>query len=151
MNRGMSGGLMKARKGIISVSLDAEQLRELEQMRVSGEAGRSAVVRAALREHFARLRTETSGSGPQDAVVLCLYRHAAYDEVLASIRSLEGDVKSMMHSHAGEGLCLDMAHIEANGVGLRALVQALRGLPAVESVQVVALPAVGNWSGNSSV
>jgi metal-responsive CopG/Arc/MetJ family transcriptional regulator len=131
---------VKDRKEIISVSLEPDQVRELERLRTSGAAARSQVVRAALREHFARLRSEPDGPGMQDVVILCLYHHADRDGVLARLQGSDGAIKTMVHSHGGEGLCLDMCHMEVAGSRLRELLHTLRGLDGVRSVQVVALP-----------
>src|SRR5688572_25775835 len=101
-----------------------------------GYAGRSDLVRSALRDFLAREREGAGGSARRTATLTLLYPDG-FERKIGEIRHDYGDiVRSMMHGHAGDS-CVELFLLEGPGVRIQEFADALRGAKETRLVDVV--------------
>lgn len=122
---------------VVSVSLPDPLVAEADEfLRSRGFAGRSDVMRTALREFLAREKAGLEGGGRRTATLTLLYPDG-YERKIGEIRHDYGDVvRSMMHGHAGE-MCVEVFMLEGAGRRLQEFADALRGAKETRLVQLV--------------
>lgn len=100
-----------------------------------GYAGRSDLVRAALRDFLGR-EAEPPGGGPRSATLTLLYPDG-YERKVGEIRHEFTDiVRSMMHGHT-HGLCVEVFVLEGPGRRIQQFADALRSAKETRLVQAV--------------
>jgi CopG family transcriptional regulator, nickel-responsive regulator len=121
---------------VVSVSLPDSLLEQADAfITARGFAGRSELVRAALRDHLAR-EAQAERTGYTSATVTLLYPHGA-ERRLGEIRHDFTDViQSMMHGHAEAG-CVELFLVRGDADRLRRFVDTLRAAKDAELVQVI--------------
>ncbi len=121
---------------VISISLPDALLEQADALlSARGYAGRSELVRAALRDFLA------AESRPLDdrlasATVTLLYPHGSERKVADVRHGFTDVVHSMMHGHA-ETACVELFLLQGEPARVRAFVDALRGLKEALLVQAV--------------
>lgn len=135
---------------VVSVSLPDALVEEADELlRTRGFAGRSDVVRTALREFLARERGGLDGAGRRTATLTLLYPDG-YERKIGEIRHDYGDVvRSMMHGHAGD-MCVEVFMLEGAGRRLQEFADALRGAKETRLVELVPTDASAKARSRSS-
>ena len=120
---------------IFSVSVPDEVLDEMDAfIERRGYAGRSDLVRSALRDFLAREREPGGGSARRTATLTLLYPDG-FERKIGEIRHDYGDiVRSMMHGHAGD-LCVEIFVLEGQGRRIQQFSDALRAARETRLVQ----------------
>ena len=121
---------------VVSVSLPDALLDQADAFaHERGFAGRSELVRAALRDFLAR---ETSGGGAgnarRSATLTLLYPHGSERKVGEIRHEFTDIVRSMMHGHAGD-LCVEIFVLEGPGRRIQQFSDALRAARETRLVQ----------------
>lgn len=122
---------------IFSASVPDEVLEEMDAfIERRGYAGRSDLVRSALRDFLAREREASGGSARRTATLTLLYPDG-FERKIGEIRHDYGDiVRSMMHGHAG-GSCVELFLLEGPAHRIQEFADALRGAKETRLVDVV--------------
>lgn len=120
---------------VVSVSLPDPLLNQADRFLESrGFAGRSELVRAALRDFLAR-ESVVEREGPRSATLTLLYPHG-YERKIAEVRHEFTDtIRSMMHSHAGS-LCVEVFVLEGDARRIKQFADLLRVARDTRLVQV---------------
>lgn len=119
---------------VVSISLPESLLEQADAfIAARGFAGRSDLMRAALRDHLAR-EAQVERTGLTSATVTLLYPHGA-ERKIGEIRHDHTDViQSMMHGHAEAG-CVELFLVRGEAERIRRFVDALRSAKDAELVQ----------------
>lgn len=127
---------------VVSISLPDALLDQMDQLLTArGFAGRSELVRAALRE-FLHHETPQPTEGQTSATVTLLYPHGQ-ERRFGEIRHDYSDViQSMMHGHA-ESACVELFLLKGDAARVRAFTDALRAAREALLVQAVYTDAPG--------
>ncbi len=120
---------------VISVSLPDGLLDQCDTLIAArGYAGRSDLVRAALREFVTR-EADVELAGDRSATLTLLYPHG-YERKIGEIRHEFTDiVNSMMHGHAGDS-CVEVFMLRGDGVRIQRFVDTLKAARETELVKV---------------
>ncbi|HVL87631.1 MAG TPA: CopG family ribbon-helix-helix protein [Candidatus Thermoplasmatota archaeon] len=123
--------------GVVSVSLPESLVEETDRLIARrGFAGRSEVVRAALREFLAAASQETERKGRRAATLTLVYPEG-HERHIGEIRHAFNDiVKSMVHSHTGED-CIEVFVLQGDADRIRAFSERLRNYRESRLVQTV--------------
>lgn len=109
---------------VVSISLPDTLLEEAEALvQERGYAGRSELVRAALRDFIARHDSDAS-EGRRTATLTLVYAHG-HERVFSVIRHHHLDVvRTALHSHSGER-CVELFVLEGDAARIRSFHDAL--------------------------
>ncbi len=120
--------------GIISVSLPDVLLDQTDALiGVRGYAGRSEIVRAALRDFLAAAADEDRSEGDRNATLTLLYPEG-YEKKIGEVRhEFTEIVQSMMHAHTADS-CVEVFVLSGRAARIRQFADALRALREVELV-----------------
>lgn len=121
---------------VISVSLPDALLAQADDfLHDRGFAGRSELVRAALRDFLGR-EGDAQREGKRSATLTLLYPHG-YERKIGEIRHDFTDVvRSMMHAHASD-LCVEVFVLEGPARRIRQFADALRAARETRLAQLV--------------
>jgi len=119
---------------IVSVSLPDVLLDQMDGFIESrGFAGRSEIVRAALRD-FLAAQSETDGKGGLRSATLTLLYPEGYEKKIGEVRHEFTDIiQSMMHSHT-DAFCVEVFILRGEAQRIRQFADALRALREAELV-----------------
>lgn len=121
---------------VVSVSLPDILLEQADTfIQARGFAGRSELVRAALRDLLAR-EGQTGRSGITSATVTLLYPHGAERKIGEIRHDFTDVIQSMMHGHAEAG-CVELFLVKGNAERIRRFTDTLRAAKDAELVQSV--------------
>lgn len=120
---------------VVSVSLPDALVEQADAFILErGYAGRSELVRAALRDFLAH--EAPAAAGPRSATLTLLYPEG-HERKVGEIRHDYSDiVRSMMHGHA-KGFCVEVFVLEGAGRRIQQFGDALRAAKETRLVQTV--------------
>lgn len=132
----MNWGAFSHNMAVVSVSLPDSLVEQADSfIAARGYAGRSELVRAAMRDFLAHEAPQT-GSGPRSATLTLLYPEG-HERKIGEIRHDFTDiVRSMMHGHA-KGFCVEVFVLEGAGKRIQQFGDALRSAKETRLVQTV--------------
>lgn len=128
---------------VVSVSLPDALLDQADDfIRARGFAGRSDLVRAALRDFLAREQAPAQGGGARTATLTLVYPEG-FERKIGEIRHEHTDVvKSMMHGHSREH-CVEVFVLEGNARRIQQFVDRLRAARETRLAQATWTDPVG--------
>lgn len=120
---------------VISVSLPDALLEQADDfIGARGFAGRSDLVRAAIRDFLGREAGGATGGSARSATLTLLYPEGS-ERKLADIRHEFTDIiRSMMHAHARD-MCVEVFVLEGSGRRIQQFADALRAARETRLVQ----------------
>ena len=122
--------------GIISVSLPDALVDQMDRLvSARGYSGRSDFIRAALRDHVHQLGQEQAHRGRRSATITLLYPDELERKVSEINHAAGRIVKSLMHSHLGNGKCVTVFIVEGEAEQVQKLTTQFRGLRDTEIVR----------------
>lgn len=122
---------------VVSVSLPDDLLARADAfLALRGYAGRSELVRAALRDFLAAQEGGGRDGATRSATLTLLYPHGHERKVGEVRHDHTGVIRSMMHGHAGD-LCVEVFVLEGQGRAIRRFADELRAMRETRLVQVV--------------
>lgn len=123
--------------GIVSVSLPDSLLEQMDAViKARGYAGRSELVRAALRDLLVHELQQSKREGSRAATLTLVYPEG-HERRIGDIRHDHGDViKSMMHAHA-EDKCVELFMLQGRAARIRAFADRLRSYRDARLVEVI--------------
>ncbi len=130
---------------IISVSLPKVLLERIDEYAGKyGYTGRSEFIRQALRDYISSRFPEELGGEPFDSLVIVLTDHEARPsadrKVIDAIHLHQALIKSFYHQMLSDGLCVNIAVLEARWREVRTLLRNIRRIQGV--VQTWFIPLV---------
>ncbi|HUR68371.1 MAG TPA: CopG family ribbon-helix-helix protein [Candidatus Thermoplasmatota archaeon] len=127
---------------VVSVSLPDSLVEQADAFIAErGYAGRSELVRAAMRDFLAH-EAAPGGAAARSATLTLLYPEG-HERKIGEIRHGFTDiVRSMMHGHA-RGLCVEVFVLEGSGKRIQQFGDALRAAKETRLVQTVYTDAAG--------
>lgn len=147
---------------VVSVSLPDSLVEQADAfIRERGFAGRSELVRAALREFLAHEATPP-GNGPRSATLTLLYPEGHERKVGEVRHGFTDIVRSMMHGHVGahadgrrgahdasssKGFCVEVFVLEGPGRRIQQFGDSLRASKETRLVETIYTDASGNEAG----
>lgn len=127
---------------VVSVSLPDSLVEQADAFITDrGYAGRSELVRAALRDFLAH-EAQPSGGGQRSATLTLLYPEGHERKVGEVRHDFTDIVRSMMHGHV-KGLCVEVFVLEGPGKRIQQFGDALRAAKETRLVQTVYTDAPG--------
>jgi CopG family transcriptional regulator, nickel-responsive regulator len=134
---------------VVSVSLPDSLVEQADAfIKDRGYAGRSELVRAALRDFLAH-EAQPSAGGPRSATLTLLYPEG-HERKVGEIRHHFTDiVRSMMHGHA-KGSCVEVFVLEGPAKRIQQFGDALRASKETRLVQTVYTDAAVSDVGSHS-
>lgn len=121
---------------VVSISLPDTLLEQVDGfIERRGFAGRSELVRAALRDLLAR-ESQTEREGLTSATVTLLYPHGAERKIGEIRHDFTDVIQSMMHGHAEAG-CVELFLVKGDAGRIRHFTDSLRAAKDAELVQSV--------------
>lgn len=135
-----SAGVPAGMAQVISMSLPEESVQDMDALIESrGFKGRSEVLRAALRDFLKLHRAEERLSGAVNAILVLVYPEET-ERVLSDLRHAYNDVvTSMLHAHTTQGRCATVLLAEGQAGRMKRFIAELRGLRAIDSIEVTIL------------
>ncbi len=135
---------------IISISLPSVLLEKIDEYaRRYGYTGRSEFIREALRDYISSKFPEELGEGAFHSLVVVLTDHRARPsadrKIIDTIHLYQALIKSFYHQMLGDGLCINIAVIEASWREIQPLLSALRKVQGV--VQAWFIPLLHSETG----
>lgn len=123
--------------GIVSVSLPDSLLEQMDAViKARGYAGRSELVRAALRDFLVHELQQSKREGTRAATLTLVYPEG-HERRIGDIRHEHGGViKSMMHAHADEK-CVELFMLEGKAGHIRAFADQLRAYRDTRLAEVI--------------
>lgn len=126
---------------VVSVSLPDTLLAQADAfLEKRGFAGRSELMRAALRDFLAR-EAIGPGTGHRSATLTLLYPHGMERKIGELRHDYTDVVQSMMHGHAKDA-CVEVFFLEGPGRRIQAFVDALRASKETRLVQATYTDAI---------
>lgn len=123
--------------GIVSVSLPDSLLEQMDAaIKAGGYAGRSDLVRTALRDFLVHELQQTRREGQRTATLTLVYPEG-HERRIGDIRHGHGDViTSMMHAHAEEK-CVELFMLRGRAARIREFADRLRAYRDARLVEVI--------------
>ena len=123
--------------GIVSVSLPDSLLDQMDAViKARGYAGRSELVRAAVRDFLVHELQQGRREGSRAATLTLVYPEG-HERRIGDIRHEHGDViKSMMHAHADEK-CVELFMLQGKAGRIREFADRLRAYRDTRLAEVI--------------
>lgn len=124
---------------IISVSIPKQLLDIMDSLAIAlGYTGRSELIRDAVREFISGRAPSTKIRGRVPWVLVAVTDHASSPSVderfIGTIHSFEPIIRSFYHQMIGDGVCLNIAVLDATWTEIQAMLKALRKVRGVKRV-----------------
>ena len=123
-----------------AVSMEEELLREFDRyVRNSGFKNRSYAIRHIIRRVLEEEST-TLESGDVFGTITILYDHSQGDvgkKITHIQHHYHDEIKSTVHVHADEEMCLEVIIFHGSAARCRSLVEELRGVHGVKNVRLL--------------
>ena len=125
---------------IVSLSLPNELVKSMEELQDSqGYAGRSELIRAALRMMLDDSREKDSLSGQMNAVLVITHDEFNEEPVTKLKHQYEDIVKTHLHNKISHSNCVELFLLEGDGKKVSAMTKAFQKEEKLRSVKLVVL------------
>ena len=123
---------------IVSLSFPDEMLKQVDQIQKSrGFAGRSELVRAAIRLLIEDTREKDSLKGSVVALLVVTHNQDNEDPITALKHQFEGIVKTQIHSKISQENCVELFLVEGEGTKVASMTKAFQKEEKMKSVKLV--------------
>ena len=123
---------------IVSVSLNEKILKEIDGLRESvGYAGRSEVIRSAVRRMVSEEREKEKLQGKIDGVILVLHDDAHTQEVSTVRHRHGGIIKTHVHSQLDSHKCLETFVVSGGSEEILEMEKSLKASRKLELVKLI--------------
>ena len=141
MNPGTRGPSKGSKARVVSVSLPAALLEELDKFVEAADfGGRSDAVQAALIDFIAAQRATRQGGARENAVIAVCFNKRDERRV-GEVKHDFGDVlKSMLHTHLEGPDCVEVFVVEGRAERIAAMATALQALRGIHLVRRTYIP-----------
>lgn len=121
----------------MSISVPESLLKQVDALiDARGFAGRSEVVRAALRDFHTREVQEPQRAGKRAATITVVYPEGRERHIGEIRHAFNEIVKSMMHAHSGED-CVEVYMLQGDAARIREFADRLRSYREARLVETV--------------
>ena len=123
---------------IVSLSLPDELVKSLNGLQASlGYAGRSELIRAAVRLLLNDLKEKDALSGPVNAVLLVTHDEANEEPITRLKHEFEDVVKTHVHSKLSRTNCVEMFLLQGEGKKVASMAKAFQKEEKLRSAKLV--------------
>ncbi len=123
---------------IVSLSFPDEMVKQVDQIQKSrGFAGRSELVRAAIRLLIEDTREKDSLKGTVVALLVVTHNQENEDPITALKHQFEGIVKTQIHSKISAANCVELFLVEGEGAKVASMTKAFQKEEKMKSVKLV--------------
>ena len=123
---------------IVSLSFPDEMVKQVDQIQKSrGFAGRSELVRAAIRLLIEDTREKDSLKGTVVALLVVTHNQENEDPITALKHQFEGIVKTQIHSKISQENCVELFLVEGEGTKVASMTKAFQKEEKMKSVKLV--------------
>ena len=123
---------------IVSVSLPNELVKSMEEMQVSqGYAGRSELIRAALRLMIDDAKAKDSIKGQVNAILVVTHDEFNEEPITKLKHEFEDIVKTHLHNKLSRSNCVELFLLEGEGKKISSMTSALQKEEKLRSVQLM--------------
>ncbi len=123
---------------IVSLSFPDEMVKQVDQIQKSrGFAGRSELVRAAIRLLIEDTREKDSLKGSVVALLVVTHNQDNEDPITALKHQFEGIVKTQIHSKISQENCVELFLVEGEGTKVASMTKAFQKEEKMKSVKLV--------------
>lgn len=119
---------------IISISLDSETLKELNEIQESlGFKSRSKMLRSTIDSLLTEYRVLESLKGEREVIFIITYKESEKDHVSAILHDFKDAITMTIHQHH-RSLGVDIMNVDADSDVIRRLFKALKKSKCVRSI-----------------
>lgn len=123
---------------IVSLSMPDELVRSMEELQESqGYAGRSELIRAALRLMLDDAREKDSLKGQVNAVLVITHDEFNEEPITKLKHEFEDIVKTHLHNKLSRTNCVELFLLEGEGKKISSMTKALQKEEKIRSVKVI--------------
>ena len=123
---------------IVSISLSDELISEMDSLQNSlGIAGRSELVRAALKMMISDRKEKSSLSGELDSVLLTIHSDK-YNSSFSQIRhEFESIIKTQLHSHMKNHKCLEILVLSGKATEIKNIYEKMQSNKKIDYAKLI--------------
>ena len=125
---------------ILSLSFPDQMIKEMDQIQKSeGFAGRSELVRSAIRLMFEDSREKNTLSGRMNAIIVVTHEQANEAPITRLKHEFEEIVKSHIHNKISQNNCVEIFLLEGDGKKVGAMTREFQKEDKLKSVKLVVI------------
>ncbi len=125
---------------IVSLSFPDQMIKEMDQIQKSGGfAGRSELVRSAIRLMFEDSREKNTLSGRMNAIIVVTHEQANEAPITRLKHEFEEIVKSHIHNKISQNNCVEIFLLEGDGKKVGAMSREFQKEDKLKSVKLVVI------------
>ena len=125
---------------IVSLSLPDRMTKDMDQIQKSrGFAGRSELVRAAIRLMLEDTKEKDSMAGRISAVVTVTHSQEDEEPITRLKHSFQDIVKTHIHSKISQGNCIELFLLEGDGKKVASMTKSFQKEENMKSVRLIVL------------
>ena len=125
---------------IVSLSFPDQMIKEMDQIQKSGGfAGRSELVRSAIRLMFEDSREKNTLSGRMNAIIVVTHEQANEAPITRLKHEFEEIVKSHIHNKISQNNCVEIFLLEGDGKKVGAMTREFQKEDKLKSVKLVVI------------
>jgi CopG family transcriptional regulator, nickel-responsive regulator len=124
---------------IVSLSFPEQMIKEMDQIQKSGGfAGRSELVRSAIRLLFENSRDKSALTGHMNAIIVVTHDESNEAPITKLKHEFEDIVKTHIHSKISPSNCVELFLLEGDGKKIGAMSREFQKEDKLRSVKLVA-------------
>lgn len=125
---------------IVSLSFPEQMVKEMDQMQKSGAfAGRSELVRAAIRLLLEDTKEKDSLSGRMNAIIVVTHDESNEAPITRLKHSFEEIVKTHIHNKISQNNCVELFLLEGDGKRIGAMTREFQKEDKLKSVKLLVI------------
>ncbi len=125
---------------IVSLSFPEQMVKEMDQMQKSGGfAGRSELVRAAIRLLLEDTKEKDSLSGRMNAIIVVTHDESNEAPITRLKHSFEEIVKTHIHNKISQNNCVELFLLEGDGKRIGAMTREFQKEDKLKSVKLLVI------------
>lgn len=123
---------------IVSISLNENILKDMDKIQQElGFAGRSELIRAAIRMLIADKRSHEDLSGELNCVLIVTHDEGFEGPVTEIKHNFDAEVKSHLHYKLGEKKCLELMVLEGRVENIKEIVRQFQTSGGMDNVKLI--------------
>src|SRR5487761_319647 len=123
---------------IVSLSFPDQMIKEMDQIQKSGGfAGRSELVRAAIRLLFEDSREKNALSGHMNAIIVVTHDESNEAPITKLKHEFEGIVKTHIHNKISQNNCVELFLLEGDAKMISSMTREFQKEDKLKSVKLV--------------
>src|SRR5436853_1944051 len=126
--------------GIVSLSFPDQMIKEMDQIQRSGGfAGRSELVRSAIRLLLEDYKEKNALSGHMNAIIVVTHDESNEAPITKLKHEFEDIVKTHIHNKISHGNCVELFLVEGEGKKVASMTKAFQREEKMKSVKLIVI------------